>query len=92
MIGRSNQAAGGLYIMKIRTENEIKEFNAALDKCTTPVWLMGPNDEAYNMKSADGYVKAMTILTEGEGEQFGIFTGSYNDEAFMTEICHKMAA
>ena len=28
--------------MMIRTANDLKELNAALDKCTNPVWLMGP--------------------------------------------------
>ena len=46
--------------MNIRTENDIREFNAALDKCTHSVWLMGPNDEVYNMKNE----KAMTTSSE----------------------------
>ena len=41
--------------MKIRTANELKELNAALDKCKNPVWLMGPNDEAFNMMDEEEY-------------------------------------
>ena len=47
--------------MNIRTENDIREFNAALDKCTHSVWLMGPNDEVYNMKNEDEYIEGMEI-------------------------------
>lgn len=78
--------------MKIRTGNEIKEFNAALNKCTNEVWLMGPNDESYNMKNADEYIYGILKLTEGDADQFGIFTTSYADEAAMLGICEKLAA
>ena len=36
--------------MKIRTGNEIKGFNIAPDKCTSIVWLIGPNDECHHMR------------------------------------------
>lgn len=78
--------------MKIRTGNEIREFNAALDKCTKEVWLMGPNDESYNMKNASEYVEGILRLTEGNTDQFGIYTVSYEDEAAMMRICEKLAA
>ncbi len=78
--------------MKFRTGNEIKEFNAALDKCTNAVWLMGPNDEAYNMKNTDEYINGILRLTESDADQFGIFTNSYEDEMALMSICEKMAA
>ena len=78
--------------MNIRTGNDIKEFNAALNNCTGIVWLMGPNDECYNMKKEDEYINGILKITEGDGDQFGIFTGSYEDEAAMWEICEKLAA
>ena len=85
-------AAGGLHIMKIRTGNDIKEFNAALDKCTHSVWLMGPNDEVYNMKNEDEYIEGMIRLTEGHDDQLGIFTDSYEDEVTMLKFFKQMAA
>ena len=85
-------AAGGLYIMKITTANEIREFNAALANCKKEVWLMGPNDESFNMKNEEEYIEGMLKLTEGNGDQFGIFTTSYEDEAAMIGICEKLAA
>ena len=81
-----------LNIMKFRTANDIKEFNAALDKCTHSVWLMGPNDEVYNMKNEDEYIEGMIRLTEGHDDQLGIFTTSYEDEMTMMNFLEKMAA
>ena len=78
--------------MKITTGNDIKAFNAALDKCTHTVWLMGPNDESYNMKNEDEYIEGMIRLTEGHDEQLGIFTTSYEDEMTMMHFIEKMAA
>ena len=77
--------------MNIRTANDIKEFNAALDKCTHSVWLMGPN-EAYNMKNQDEYIEGMIKLTEGHDDQLGIFTDSYEDENTMQKVVKQMAA
>ena len=78
--------------MNIKTANDIKEFNAALDKCTNFVWLMGPNDESYNMKNEDEYIEGMIRLTEGHDDQLGIFTASYEDEMTMMKYFEKMAA
>ena len=78
--------------MKIRTGNDIKEFNAALGKCTHPVWLMGPNDEIYNMKNEEEYIEGIIRLAEDHDEQLGIFTTSYEDEKTMLQFIEKMAA
>ena len=78
--------------MNIKTANDIKEFNAALDKCTNSVWLMGPNDESYNMKNEDEYIEGMIRLTEGHDDQLGIFTDSYEDEVTMLKFFKQMAA
>ncbi len=78
--------------MKIRTGNDIKEFNAALDKCTSPVWLIGANDEAYNMKNEEEYIEGIIRLAEDHDEQLGIFTTSYEDEMTMMNFIQKMAA
>ena len=81
-----------IYIMKIRTANDIREFNAALTNCKNEVWLMGANDESYNMKNEDEYIEGMIRLTEGHDEQLGIFTTSYEDEMTMMQFIEKMAA
>ena len=78
--------------MNIRTGNDIKAFNAALDKCKNPVWLMGPNDEAYNMKDEEEYIEGIIRLAEDHDDQLGIFTTSREDEAVMMKYFLKMAA
>ena len=78
--------------MKIRTANDIKEFNAALDRCTNEVWLMGPNDEAYNMKNEDEYIEGMLKITEDHDDQLGIFTASKEDEITMMRYFEQKAA
>ena len=72
--------------MKIRTGNDIKEFNAALGKCAHPVWLVGPNDEFYNMKNEEEYIEGILRLTEDHDEQLGIFTVTYEDEMIMADF------
>ena len=78
--------------MKITTANEIREFNAALAKCTKEVWLMGANDESFNMKNEEEYIEGMIRLTEGHDDQLGIFTASVEDEITMMHFIEKMAA
>ena len=82
--------------MKIRNYSELKELKAVIDKCEYPVWLMGPNDEYYNMKDADQYINGILRLTEGnrngDADQFGLYTNSYRDEALLEDICEKLAA
>jgi hypothetical protein len=78
--------------MKITTANDIREFNAALDKCTSSVWLIGANDEAYNMKNEEEYIEGILRLTEDHDEQLGIFTVTYEDEMIMADFIVKMAA
>ena len=62
--------------MKIRTANDLKELNAALDKCTNPVWLMGPNDEAHTHEGEEEYIEGIIRLAEDHDDQLGIFTSS----------------
>ena len=78
--------------MKIRTANELKELNAALNKCKNPVWLMGPNDEAFNMMDEKEYIEGIIKLAEDHDDQLGIFTTSYEDEMTMMNFLEKMAA
>ena len=78
--------------MKITTANDIREFNAALADCKNEVWLMGANDESFNMKNEEEYIEGMIRLTEGHDDQLGIFTDSYDDEITMLKFFKQMAA
>ena len=53
---------------------------------------MGPNDESFNMKNEEEYIEGVIRLTEGNDEQLGIFTASYEDEMTMMSFLEKMAA
>ena len=44
------------------------------------------------LKNPDEYINGILKITEGNGDQFGIFTASYEDEALMTGICERLAA
>ncbi len=78
--------------MKIRNYEELKEFNAAIENCTSDVWLMGADEKAYNMKNEDEYIEGILRMTEGHDEQLGIFTASREDEVTMMHFCEKLAA
>ena len=78
--------------MKIRTYSELREFKAAIDECTNSVWLMGPDDESYNMKNEEDYINGVIRLAETDADQLGIFTTSGHDEKVMMSICEKLAA
>ena len=78
--------------MKIRTAKELKELNAALNNCTDTVWLMGPNDECYNMKNEEEYIEGIIRLAEDHDEQLGFFTTSREDEKTMMHFLEQMAA
>ena len=78
--------------MNIRTENDIREFNAALADCKNEVWLVSANDESFNMKNEEEYIEGMIRLTEGHDDQLGIFTASVEDEITMMHFIEKMAA
>ena len=39
--------------MTTRTENEVRIFNEAINKCRMPVFLVSSDGTEYNMKSAD---------------------------------------
>ena len=53
---------------------------------------MGPDDEWYNMKDADEYIDGILRITEKNGEQFGIFTSSYEDQEIMANFLRTLAA
>jgi hypothetical protein len=53
---------------------------------------MGPDDECYNMKDADEYIDGILRITEKNGDQFGIFTSSYEDQEIMANFLRRLAA
>ena len=45
--------------MRNRTENDVRKFSEALDRCRRPVFLVSADGTQYNMKSANDYYSGM---------------------------------
>ena len=45
--------------MTTRTQNDVRNFNEAINKCRMPVFLVSSDGTRYNMKSADQNVAGM---------------------------------
>ena len=50
--------------MRTRTENDVRKFNEALDRCRRPVFLVSADGTQYNMKSANDYYAGMGPLDQ----------------------------
>lgn len=78
--------------MTSRTENDVRIFNEAIDKCRRPVWLATADGTYYNMKSAPEHDAAMAKWINDTNDEMEIFTCSYEDEAVMTRFWNQMHA
>lgn len=78
--------------MTSRTENDVRNFNEAIDKCRRPVWLATADGTYYNMKSAPEHDAAMAMWINDTNDEMEIFTCSYEDEAVMTRFWNQMHA
>ena len=78
--------------MRTRTENDVRKFNEALDRCRRPVFLVSADGTQYNMKSANDYYAGMGRWINDSRGEMEIFTSGYEDEAVMMDFCLKMSA
>jgi len=78
--------------MKIRTLSEIREFEEAVNKCTSIVWLTAPNGDFYNLKSEDEYVPGITCWANDTENQTELFASNYTDEEILMNFVRKMCA
>ena len=78
--------------MRTRTENDVRNFNEAINKCTRPVWLVSSDGTYYNMKSAKEHDKAMAEWINDTNEEMEIFTNSREDEAVMMGFWQELHA
>lgn len=76
--------------MKIRTQQDIEALQAALNRCSRTVWLIGPGGEQYDLKSDRELHQAIDRLTEADGDRMELFASNYADEMVMMEFysCH----
>ena len=66
--------------MRIRSEKDIAAFKNALDKCVRTVWLVAPNGEQINLKTASGQYEGISRLVKDKNEELELFTSCYEDE------------
>ena len=78
--------------MTTRTENEVRNFNEAINKCRMPVFLVSSDGTEYNMESADQNKAGMDRWIKDRNNEMEIFTCSYEDEAVMTRFWNQMHA
>ena len=78
--------------MMNRTENEVRKFDAAINECKRPVWLVSSEGTAYNMKSAAEHDAAMAKWINDTNDEMEIFTNSCEDEAVMMGFWQELVA
>ena len=78
--------------MRTRTENDVRKFNEALDRCRRPVFLVSADGAQYNMKSANDYYTGMGRWINDSRGEMEIFTCGCEDEAVMMNFCLKISA
>lgn len=78
--------------MRTRTEQDVRLFNDAIDKCTRPVWLASPDGMYYNMKSVREHYAAMAKWITDTNDEMEIFTCSFEDEAVIMNFLLQLRA
>ncbi len=66
--------------MRIRSDRDIAAFRRAIEKCTRVVWLVAPNGERINLKTASGQYEGISRLLKDRFEELELFTSCYEDE------------
>ena len=67
--------------MKIRTNNEVKEFEEMLDRCPDTVWAITPSGVEYNLKNTQERDQAISLmLKDNSPEEPELYAGSYENE------------
>ncbi|MDO5133888.1 MAG: hypothetical protein Q4D81_13060 [Eubacteriales bacterium] len=69
--------------MKYKTENEVREFDTAINECRRPVWLVSADGTYFNMKSAEEHDAAMAKWINDVNDEMEIFASSREDEAIL---------
>ncbi len=78
--------------MKIRTKQEVEEFQNAVNQCSGKVWLVAPNGKQYDLKSdVQQYLGIASLIGEGS-EDMELFTSDFNDEMIMMDVYGRLSA
>ena len=78
--------------MTTRTENEVRIFNEAINKCRMPVFLISSDGTEYNMKSADQNKAGMARWIKDRNNEMEIYTCDLEDEMIMMRYLLNNAA
>ena len=78
--------------MTTRTENEVRNFNEAINKCRMPVFLVSSYGTEYNMESADQNKAGMDRWIKDRNNEMEIFTCDLEDEMIMMRFLLNKAA
>ena len=78
--------------MKIRTRQDMDAFQAALDKCSETVWLIGPGGEQYDLKSDRELPQGLDRLIRDDADTMELFASNYADEMVMMDFYSRHVA
>lgn len=78
--------------MTTRTENEVRNFNEAINKCRMPVFLVSSDGTEYNMKSAEQNKAGMARWIKDRSNEMEIYTCDLEDELIMMSFLLNKAA
>ena len=69
--------------MTIRTVNEVRNLNEAINKCSMPVFLVSSDGTEYNMKSTAQNKAGMARWIKDRSNEMEIYTCDLEDEMIM---------
>ena len=78
--------------MKIRTRKDLSAFQAAVNECSSSVWLMSAKGEQYDMKKDAEWIRGLARMLADDRDELEIYTSNYHDEAIMTGFWLKHCA
>lgn len=75
-----------LKIMKLTNIKQVEDFIAAVNRAHSNVWLVSPQGDRYNMKSALSQYIALGALLGQHGDELELFCDSKQDEGLFIEF------
>lgn len=72
--------------MKLTNIKQVEDFIAAVNRAHSNVWLVSPQGDRYNMKSALSQYIALGALLGQHGDELELFCDSKQDEGLFIEF------
>ena len=83
------QQKGILFKIKLTNISQVEDFIAAVNRAHSNVWLVSPQGDRYNMKSALSQYIALGALLGQHGDELELFCDSKQDEGLFIEFFVK---